>query len=115
MAIQTQYLDPNAAAYTDDDIVTKINNATANITRAGSVTAAARPIASNEVGSTEISGGAVGSSELASTAAKDNLDAMSDTARGYIRTTPTTGQFPVTAIQRHTDGRTEVEYDDVAV
>ena len=37
MAIQTEYLDPNAAAYTDDEIVGKVNSASANITRAGSV------------------------------------------------------------------------------
>jgi len=33
MAIQSMSLDPNAAAYTDDEIVGKINSATAAITR----------------------------------------------------------------------------------
>jgi len=33
MAIQSMQLDPNAAAYTDDEIVGKINAATAAITR----------------------------------------------------------------------------------
>lgn len=37
MAIQTMELDPNAASYTDDEIVGKINSASANITRAGSI------------------------------------------------------------------------------
>lgn len=37
MAIEKIYLDPNAAAYTDDEIVGKVNAATANITRAGSI------------------------------------------------------------------------------
>lgn len=105
MAIQTQYLDPNAASYTDNEIVDKINAASNAITRANAVSAAARPIAAAEITNTE----------LASSAAKDNLDGMSDTARGYIRTTPSTGQFPVVAIQRHTDGRTEIEHDDVAI
>ena len=33
MAIQSMQLDPNAQAYTDDEIVGKINSATAAITR----------------------------------------------------------------------------------
>jgi hypothetical protein len=33
MAIQSFELDPNAAAYTDDEIVDKINSATSAITR----------------------------------------------------------------------------------
>jgi len=37
MGIVKDYLDPNAAAYTDDEIVGKVNTATANITRAGSI------------------------------------------------------------------------------
>jgi len=49
MAIEKIYLDPNATSYTDDQIVGKVNTATANITRASSVAAAARPIANLEV------------------------------------------------------------------
>lgn len=47
-AKQTMTLDPAAQSYTDDQIVGKINNATATITRASSVDAAARPIAAGE-------------------------------------------------------------------
>jgi len=39
MAIQTMELDPNAQSYTDDEIVGKINSATADITRADAVNA----------------------------------------------------------------------------
>lgn len=115
MAIQSFQLDPNAQAYTDDQIVGKVNTATANITRASSVSAAARPIATGEVGATELSAGAVGNTELASTAAKDNLDALADTARGYIQTNPQTGEFPVIAIQRDAAGLLDTEYDDVPI
>ena len=115
MAIQSFQLDPNAASYTDDQIVGKINSATANITRASSVAAVARPIASGEVGATELAAGAVSNTELASTAAKDNLDALADTSRGYIQTNPQTGEFPIIAIQRDAAGLTDLEYDDVAV
>ena len=115
MTIQSFTLDPNAASYTDDEIVGKVNTATANITRAGSVAAAARPIASGEVGATELAAGAVGNTELASTAAKDNLDALADTARGYIKTDPQTGEFPIISVQRDAAGLTDFDYDDVAV
>jgi len=39
MAIQSMQLDPDAQAYTDDEIVGKVNAAAADITRAGSVDA----------------------------------------------------------------------------
>lgn len=105
MAIASFQLDPNAVSYTDDEIVGKINTATADITRADSVASAARPIGTGEVGSTE----------LASGVAKANLDAMTDTARGYIKTGPTTGEFRVISVQRDAAGKLDVDYDDVAV
>lgn len=139
MAIQTMVLDPNAVAYTDNEIVGKVNTATANITRASSVAATARPIATGEVGATELTAGAIKSklsgeadgsklttSELAAAAAianaqvaagqaKANLDAMTDLARGYVKTSPITGQFKVISVERQADGKLKVTYDDVAV
>ena len=115
MAIQSMVLDPAAAVYTDNDIVGKINSAGDNITRAGSVDAAARPIGTGEVGSTELAGGAVGSAELATGVAAANLDSMSDTSRGYVKTSPVSGEFPVIAIQRDAAGKERVEYDDVPI
>lgn len=105
MAIQTIALDPNAVAYTDDEIVGKINAASDNISRAGSVTAAARPIGAKEVTSAKVDDGV----------AKANLDAMAATARGYIKTEPTIGEFPVTGVKRGADGKIDVSYDDVAI
>jgi hypothetical protein len=105
MAIQTMLLDPNAASYTDDQIVGKINSATVQITRAGSVASAARPLGSGEVTNTE----------LASGVAKANLDALTDTARGYVKTSPTSGMFKVVSVQRDSTGKLAVTYDDVAV
>ena len=105
MAIQSLTLDPNAAAYTDDQIVAKVNNATANINRAGAVEPAARPIVDGEVTSAKLDSGV----------AKANLDAMADTARGYIKTDPTAGQFKVVALERDATGKLKVDYDDVAV
>ena len=105
MAIQQMSLDPNAAAYTDNEIVTKINNATSQITRSGAVAAAARPIGSGEVTNTELAAGA----------AKSNLDAMTDTTRGYVKTSPVSGQFKIVSVQRAADGKLQASYDDVAV
>src|SRR4030067_1593558 len=100
MAIQSLVLDPNAISYTDDEIVGKVNAATAQITRAAAVSAASRPIASGEVGRTELAAGV----------AKANLDSMTDTARGYIKTSPTSGQFKVVSIERQADGKLKTDY-----
>jgi len=105
MAIVSMQLDPNAAAYTNDEIVGKVNAATATITRASSVAAAARPITAGEISNTE----------LASGATKANLDAMGDIDRGYVKTDPTTGEFKVVSIERKADGKLNIKYDNVAM
>ena len=139
MTIVSLQLDPAAVTYTDNQIVDKVNLATTDITRASSVSAGARPITAGEVGATELAAGAVKtkvegetnanklataalqtsagltSGQLAASAAKDSLDAMSDTARGYVKTSPLTGEFPVVAIQRDAAGLLDVDYDNVAV
>lgn len=139
MAIQSMILDPNAQSYTDDQIVGKVNTAAAQITRANSVAAAARPIAALEVDATKIAAGAIKTkltgevdgaklttSELAAAAgivaaqeaagvAKASLDAMTDITRGYIKTSPVAGQFKVIAIERQADGKAKLDFDDVAV
>jgi len=56
MAIASFQLDPTAVFLTADEIVGKVNSAEANITRAGSVEATARPIAVGEIGATELEG-----------------------------------------------------------
>ena len=57
----------------------------------------------------------VASGQLTTTAAKDNLDAMTDTARSYVKTNPVSGEFKVISVHRQADGKLDVEYDDVAV
>ena len=102
MSIVTQTID---APLTADEHVAQINAATANITRASSVSAAARPLVAAEVSSTE----------LDATAARDNLKAMSDITREVVLTKPISGEFPVTAIHRNAAGEIDVEYDNVAI
>lgn len=115
MTIQSFQLDPSPLGLSDDDHVAAINAATATITRAGSVDPAARPIEANEIGTTELAAAGVTVDKLATTAAKDNLDALGDTARGYVRTLPLSGEFPVTALQRDANGDLDVEFDDVVI
>ncbi|KKL58436.1 hypothetical protein LCGC14_2225390 [marine sediment metagenome] len=115
MTIASLQLDPNAIAYTDDEIVGKVNTASVDITRAGSVDPTARPIEAGEVDTTELAAGAVTNTKAAATLAKDNLDALADTARGYVKTSPVVGEFPVINVQRDASGNLDVDYDDVAI
>jgi len=103
MSKQSMQLDPEATSYTDDEIVGKVNAATANITRVSSVASAARPLVDGEV--TNVI--------LASGVTKENLDAISDTERGYVNTDPQPGEFKVLSIQRTEGGQLEADYDDV--
>ncbi len=77
MAVVEMELDPNAVSYTDNEIVGKVNTATANITRASSVSAAARPIAASEVTETELAANAVTNTKVA-TGAAISADKLAD-------------------------------------
>ncbi len=66
------------------------------------------------VAAAKIAATAVDNTKLATTAAQDNLDALSDTSRKYIKTSPTSGEFKVISVQRADDGKLDVDYDDVA-
>jgi len=84
MAKQSFQLDPNAQSYTDDEIVGKVNTATANITRASSVDAAARPIEAGEITDTEVNAAAaIAKSKLA---ALNIVDADVDAAAAITKT-----------------------------
>lgn len=75
MAIQSMQLDPDATSYTDDEIVGKVNTATAAITRE---------------------------------------DALDQDSLKVVKTNPVAGEFQVKNIHRQSDGKLDVEYDDVA-
>ena len=108
MTKQSFTLDPNAQAYTDDQIVGKVNAATANITRADAVESTAIDLSGKDTDSLS-----EGSSNKYDTGAPPaDLDA--DTERGIVITDPTTGQYKVIAIHRASDGKLEIDYDDVA-
>lgn len=126
MAIEKVYLDPNAVAYTDDDIVGKVNAATTNITRASSVDAVARPIVAGEVGATELAAEEFTTVEQTKltgiedsakddqtpTELRDSIVGIADTDREIIISRPISGQKKIYAMQTHTDGRQEIEQSD---
>jgi hypothetical protein len=102
LAPQLMILDPNAVPLTGDEMIVAINAGFDIIDRAGSVDAAARPITAGEVTNTE----------LDDSAAKDNLDAMADADRVYIKTDPGVGEFAVYAIEVDEDTKLAVKWDD---
>ena len=114
MAIEKIYLDPNAQAYTDDQIVGKVNTATSNITRAGSIEGtAASALDSDDIGegaSNKYDSGV----PLTATQVKDAIVAMADLDRDLIISRPIAGQKKIVALQTHSDGKQEVEQNDTA-
>lgn len=128
MAIEKIYLDPNAQVDTPDQVVAKINTATANITRASSVSSAARPIASGEVGAVQLADEAFTSTQKTkltgiATAAtvdqtgpqmRDLIVAITDLDRTIVISRPVTGQKKIVALQTHSNGKTEVEQNSIA-
>lgn len=48
------------------------------------------------------------------TEVRDLIKGLSDTEREIVITAPTSGEYPVIAIQRDSAGKLKVEYDDVA-
>ena len=114
MAIEKVYLDPNAASYTDDEIVGKVNAATANITKAGAIEATAL----SDIDSDDIGEGVANLYDtgvpLTAVQTKDAIVAMADDDREIIISRPTTGQKKIYAVQTHSDGKQEVEQSDTA-
>ena len=128
MVIQSAVLDPNAQAYTDDEIVGKVNTAAVAITRADAIDGAALgdcdmdDIADGttnkgytDTEKTKLGGIAEGAQPDQSGAeVRDLILALGDTERGLVRTDPSSGQFKVVSIERKADGKFNLKYDDVA-
>ena len=128
MPIQSMQLDPNAASYTDDEIVGKINTAAVSISRADAIDGAAM----GSVDSDNITEGtsnkydtgapipALTDDEVitainsASTAITREAALDQDSLK-VVKTNPIPGEFSVKNIQRDSGGKLDIEYDDVAV
>ncbi|GAG19168.1 unnamed protein product, partial [marine sediment metagenome] len=114
----------NAASYTDDQIVGKVNSASANITRAGCIEGtAASALDSDDIGE--------GSSNLYDTGAPPTDNevvtavnnatnsitreaALSQDDLNIVKTNPAGSEFKIKNIHRDVTGKMDVEYDDVA-
>ena len=124
MAIQSMQLDPNAASYTDDEIVGKVNTATANITRAGCIEGtAASALDSDDIGegsSNLYDTGAPPTDEEVVTAINNATGAITREAAlsqddlNIVKTNPAAGEFLIKNIHRDADGKMDIEYDDTA-
>lgn len=145
MAKASFQLDPNAVAYTDDEIIGKVNAASANITRVDSVAVAAvlesatellmsdgertkltGIAAGAEVNPADLDGVPDSATRFAAIEAnakddqtglemRNGIAGLTDTERQFVMTNPQSGEFPVIAIQRATDGKLDVDYDDQAI
>ena len=128
MAKQSFVLDPNAQAYTDNEIVGKVNTATVAITRTDAIDGAALGACDMD----DLSDGATNkgytateqtklsgiedsaTADQSGTEIRDLILALSDTERGIVVTDPTTGEDKVISIERDASGKLKVQYDDVA-
>ena len=121
MAIQSFQLDPNAASYTDDEIVGKINSASANITRAGCIAGtAASALDSDDIGEGSTNKYMVSDNEVvtainSATNAITREGALSQDDLNIVKTAPASGEYKVKNIHRDSDGKLDIEYDDTAV
>ena len=124
MAIKSFQLDPNAQSYTDDEIVGKVNTATANITRADSI----EGTAASALDTDDIS---EGSGNLYDTGAPPTDDeivtginnasnditreaALNQDSLNIVKTAPAGGEYKIKNIHRDSSGKMDIEYDDVA-
>lgn len=127
MVIQSAKLDPNAAAYTNNEIVGKINAATDPITRVDAIDGVALGAADlddladgetrkamSDTEKTKL-GGIIAGAQPDQTGAeiRDLIVALADVDRKIVITNPTTGQFKVVSIERDPDGKYNLMYDDV--
>jgi len=124
MAIQSFQLDPNAASYTDDEIVGKINSATAAISRSDAIDGAALGACDSDdlaEGTTNVydQGGPHTDAEVITAinnaaTAITREGALDQDSLKIVKTNPASGEFHVKNIHRDAGGKLDVEYDDVA-
>ena len=128
MAKQTFLLDPNAQAYTDDQIVGKVNAASAAISRADAIDGAALGACDlDDIGDGSTNKGYTGTEQTklsgiaesatadqTGTEIRDLIIALADDARQIVITEPVSGEFKVVSIQRDASGKAKIAYDDVA-
>jgi len=122
MAIQSMQLDPNAAAYTDDEIVGKVNAAAVKVdadqvedgtinkvytdTEKAKLTGIEENAKADQDGDEIIAAINSGASAITREAALDQ-DSLK-----IVKTAPVGGEFKVKNIHRDAAGKLDIEYDD---
>jgi len=115
MAIVKDYLDPNATTYADlADLDATAASKLSGIAEGAEVNPAdlAELDATANAKLTGIDAGAEVNPSGGDM--RDAIVALADDDRKIVISRPTTGQFKVYAVQRHTDGKTETERSDTA-
>jgi len=128
MVKQSFLLDPNAQSYTDDEIVGKVNTATAQITRIDAVGG----VALGDCDMDDLADGTTNkgytateqtklgtiednaTADQSATEVRDLITGLADNDRQIVITEPASGEFRVISVQRDSTGKMKVFYDDVA-
>jgi len=115
MAIEKIYLDANAQAYAD---LSELDSAAATKLAGIAEGAEVNPAdlaALDATANTKLSGiEDSATADQTGAEVRDAIVGLADDDRKIVISRPTTGQFKVYAIQRHTDGKSEVERSDTA-
>jgi hypothetical protein len=125
MAIQSMQLDPNAASYTDDEIVGKVNAATAKVdadqvedgttNKVFTATDETKLSGIEDNATADQTGDEVITAINAGSTAITREAALSQDDLNIIKTNPAAGEFKIKNIHRDSAGKADIEYDDVAV
>ena len=125
MVIQSMELDPNAQAYTDDEIVGKVNAATVKVsadqTQDGTTNKVFTAIDETKLISIEDnakddqSGDEMVVAINAGVDILDRVDVLDYDALNIVKTGPPSGGFKVKQLDRTSDGKLDVKYDDIVI
>jgi len=124
MAIQSMQLDPNAASYSDDEIVGKVNAATAKVdadqledgttNKVYTDTEKTKLTGIDEGAKVDQDGDNIVAAINAGTDPITREAALSQDDLKIVKTNPVTGEFQVKNIHRDAAGKLDIEYDDQA-
>jgi len=125
MAIQSFVLDPNAQAYTDDEIVAKVNAATAKVSADAledgstnhvfTATDDTKLAGVEDNATADQTGDEIVTAINGGSSAITREGALSQDDLNIVKTNPAGGEYKVKNIHRDSSGKLDVEYDDVAV
>jgi len=125
MAIQSFQLDPNAQSYTDDEIVAKVNAATAKVdadqlddgstNKCYTGTEQTKLAGIEDSATADQTGDEIVTAIDSGSSAITRESALSQDDLNIVKTAPTTGEYKVKNIHRDSSGKLDVEYDDTAV